>query len=198
MRVFVSIRPPAAVLDHLDAALDEVRTDAGRLLRWTDPEQLHMTLAFHPRLGEGAVEDHAASIARIADETAPFGLELTGAGEFSRRTLWVGVGGDTDALRSLMSADLLGDEERERRRAHLTVARVSATAVRGRGGRRRRHEEEPADLLLARAVRALAVYRGPAWTVDEIQLVTSHLGRGRSGGPLHEVLDAFPLTGGDR
>ena len=50
-------------------------------------------------------------------------------------------------------------------------------------------------MLLAEAVRALAVYRGPEWTADEVEVVASRLGEGRSGGPLHEVLATVPLRG---
>ena len=48
MRLFLAIRPPRAALDHLEPALDGVRDRAGRALCWTEPEQRHLTLAFHP------------------------------------------------------------------------------------------------------------------------------------------------------
>lgn len=121
-------------------------------------------------------------------------LQLSGAGMFSARTLWIGVGGATEALGALLGEELLEGESRERRRAHLTVARVSARAPRPR--RRRRGEEPPPDptqLLLAETVRALSVYRGPTWEVTELELIESQLGQGRSGGPRHEVLATLPL-----
>lgn len=43
------------------------------------------------------------------------------------------------------------------------------------------------------AVRALSVYRGPDWTAEAVEVVASHLGEGRSGGPAHEVLARVPL-----
>jgi 2'-5' RNA ligase len=49
------------------------------------------------------------------------------------------------------------------------------------------------DVLLGRAVRMLSVYRGPTWHVDQLELVASTVGQGRSGGPLHEVLGTVPL-----
>jgi len=42
-------------------------------------------------------------------------------------------------------------------------------------------------------VRALAVYEGPRWTVDELLLMSSQPGAGRGGGPLYEVIDRFAL-----
>lgn len=195
MRVFAALRPPPPVLEHLDAALEDVRAASGMSLRWSDPEQRHLTLAFRADLPAGAIEDAARELATVAALHAPLSLHLSGAGVFSGRTLWIGAGGDTEALGVLMAEPLLEGELRERRRAHLTVARVSARAPRP-PRRRRRGEPPPPDptqLLLAEAVRALSVYRGPTWQATELELVTSRLGQGRSGGPLHEVLAAVPL-----
>lgn len=195
MRVFCSIRPSADAVEHLDAALEPFRDRAGRSLRWGDPDQWHLTLAFAPHLADGAVEDALDQLASVAAAHEPLDLHLAGAGVFSGRTLWIGVGGDVDPLAALMRADLLGGQDRERRRAHLTVARVSARAPRSPRSRHRGAEvmPDPTELALAETVRALSVYRGPAWRVDEIALVSSRLGAGRSGGPLHEELGSVPL-----
>lgn len=212
MRVFAALRPPPEVLAPLEAALEEVRSGSGLSLRWVDPAQWHLTLAFRGDLPEGALPDTIARMAEIAAEHSPLALHLSGAGVFSGRTLWIGVGGQTSPLRALMGEPLLGDgtgEEfrgadrrpghagRERRRAHLTVARLSSRAP--RPPRRRRRGEPPAPdpthLLLAEATRALSVYRGPSWQAQEIELLLSHLGEGRSGGPRHERLAAAPLGG---
>lgn len=71
--------------------------------------------------------------------------------------------------------------QRDRRRAHVTLARA----------RSRRDGEEQ---LRTRA-EALAVYEGPTWTVTEAHLVLSELGQGRSGGPLYTTLAELPLSG---
>ena len=200
MRVFCSIRPSADAVEHLDAALDAVRDRAGRALHWGDPDQWHLTLAFAPQLPGGAVEDSFDHLAQVLSGHGPMDLHLAGAGVFAGRALWIGVGGDVDDLAALMREDLLGDQDRERRRAHLTVARVSARAPRPR---RRRYRGEPAqpdptELVLAEVVRAMSVYRGPAWEVREVELVSSRLGAGRSGGPLHETLGSVPLGANPR
>ncbi|WP_374927996.1 2'-5' RNA ligase family protein [Kytococcus sedentarius] len=207
MRLFVSLRPPDAVREHLAAALDDVRLGAGLSLRWGDPDQWHLTLAFHPDVPQGAVPGVLGGLTTLARAHEPLELQLSGAGSFSGRTLWMGVGGDVDRLRRLMAEDLLGvrpesaddhgrpgHEPHERRRAHLTVARVSARAP--RPPRRRRgvpRQPDPTQVLLADAVRALSVYRGPSWRATELELVISELGEGRSGGPLHEVVGTAPL-----
>lgn len=195
MRVFVALRPSPAALEHLDSALEDVRARTDRALRWGDPAQWHLTLAFRADLPGGALEDTARELARTAARHRPMPLELSGAGVFSARTLWIGVGGATEALGALLGEGLLEGEGRERRRAHLTVARVSARAPRS-PRRRRRGEQPPPDptqLVLAEAVRALSIYRGPTWEATELELLESRLGQGRSGGPRHEVLATVPL-----
>lgn len=198
MRLFAAIRPPEEVLDHLDSALDAVRDRAGRTLRFTDIEQQHLTLAFHPDVPDGALQDILDEMTQLAADHEPLDLHLAGAGEFSGRTLWIGAGGDVHRLERLLAEPWLGQSPRERRRAHLTVARVSARAPQGKRAPRQKgvpREAAPSAVLLAEAVHALSVYRGPAWTAREIELVASRLGEGRSGGPLHEVVGIVPIGG---
>lgn len=197
MRAFVSIRPSAAAREHLRTALDEIRISAGTWLRWGDAEQWHLTLAFRPDLAEGAMDETLEQLAAVASGHEPMDLHLSGAGAFSGRTLWIGVGGDVGPLGALLGEELLGGTGRQRRRAHLTVARVSARAPRPRRRRSRWRtpEPDPARVLLEDAVRALSVYRGPTWRAEELELVSSRLGAGRSGGPLHEVVAGVPLGG---
>lgn len=50
--------------------------------------------------------------------------------------------------------------------------------------------------LLHDVVHALSVYSGPSWTATEIELVSSRLGEGRSGGALHETVATIPFAPG--
>ncbi|MDN5726189.1 MAG: hypothetical protein L0G99_09705, partial [Propionibacteriales bacterium] len=94
-------------------------------------------------------------------------------------------GGSTRELTEVMARCDVADHDQHdrpvRRRAHLTVARSGA----------RSHEVD-----LGVLVRALSVYDGPEWTVDRLQLISSRLGEGPGGGPLHEVVDEFPFSAG--
>ncbi len=210
MRVFASLRPPSAVLDHLQHALDGVAPvplDAGPPpLRWVPPEQRHVTLAFYGEVPDGAVDDLAAALAEVAAAIPVMDVQLAGAGVFSGATLWMGVRATDDerALARLMAgAEGAGEgisrmEPRDRRRAHLTVARLSVRQQRDRADQRRRARRRgslppPPTVDLPAIGHALSVYRGPVWRAAEIELVQSHLGAGRSGGPLHEVLATQPL-----
>lgn len=139
MRLFASIRPPEEVREHLVTALRPIRDGHGPLLRWADPDQWHLTVAFYGERPDGSVEELAEHIAAAVattqfpapsspapdlDSAVPstsgssatdsdfagysasptLDLHLRGAGSFSGRTLWIGVGGDVDPLRRLMAA----------------------------------------------------------------------------------------------
>ena len=168
-------------------------------LRWGDPAQWHVTVAFYGEIAEGAVPGLTAALGEAVGSLQAPTLRLRGAGSFGGRNLWVGVAPEgPDDARSLsalletsaavgdvVGADLRADlERRDRRRAHLTLARVAAGA--------RRHARAPEELTAV--VRALAVYEGPRWRPDEVALVASELGAGRSGGPLHRVIAELPLA----
>ena len=56
MRMFVALVPPPAVLEHLEEFL-AVRREAGPELRWTLPEQWHLTLAFMPSVADRHLDD---------------------------------------------------------------------------------------------------------------------------------------------
>ena len=138
MRLFASIRPPEEVREHLVTALRPIRDGHGPLLRWADPDQWHLTVAFYGERPDGSVDELAEHIAAavattplpapsspapdldsavpstssssatdsdFADYSASpaLDLHLRGAGSFSGRTLWIGVGGDVGPLRRVMA-----------------------------------------------------------------------------------------------
>lgn len=206
MRLFASLHPDEAACGHLDLALAAVRAHepvlpgGAPLVRWTPRELWHLTVSFYGEVPDGAVPDLTTSLADVAARTAPLELSLRGAGVFDRRVLWVGVGGDTDALRTL-SAEAAGAAEdvgvrvdrRPRQRAHLTVARAGAGARqaerRARRGRAATQGPTVRDALEGPAA-ALAVYDGPRWTARSLALVESELGGTR---PVHRVVETLPL-----
>lgn len=183
IRVFAALFPSEAAREHLVLALRPIREQTPQEIRWTDPDNWHLTLAFYGDQPNdaAAVRDH---LAHVSVFYGPLDLHLAGAGAFEHRTLWAGVGGQTAALKDLMAECHLPDPAGSgsaplRNRAHLTI---------GRTGRRMRD-----PYLLGDVVHALAVYKGPSFIGDEICLVQSFLGEGRSGGPKYEVLERYPL-----
>lgn len=205
MRLFVSLTPPEHVLEHLDGALDSVRSmvppevGAGPpALRWVPEELRHITLAFYGEIPSGAVDDLVAVLEADLAARPPLDLRLRGSGVFSSRALWAGVQDQAPSSHSRRHgplADLMAAceqaghtagstiERQERRRAHLTLARARGRAGAGSAERLRLFAE------------ALAVYEGPTWTADQAQLMVSELGAGPGGGPRHQPLAVLPLTG---
>jgi len=154
VRLFVALRPPAQVLAHADAALAPVRA-AHPDLRWVPAERWHLTLAFYGDIPDDKVDGTVSMVERRLRGHAPCVLSFAGAGQFSRRALWLGVTGQVDVLRATARAVTF---ERRPYRPHLTVARL-------RGG-----------VDAAPAVESLTTYAGPVWTAGTVHLVRSRLG----------------------
>jgi 2'-5' RNA ligase len=205
MRLFTAVYPSPEASAHLDLALAAIGgpavADPGRGLRWVPPEQRHVTLSFHGEVPDGAVPDYVAALTAALAGTAAFEVALAGGGSFGGRTLWAGVADGVAGLRTLASAasDAAGEaglraEDRVGGRPHLTLARAGARAApppRSRGRRSARAGDDGTPLVAW--AHALAVYRGPAWTVGAVHVVTSVLGAGRSGGPLHDDVAVVSL-----
>lgn len=211
MRMFAAVWPPQDVLDHLDLALASVRGAPSGLssaVRWSARETWHLTVAFYGELPDGARPGLVADLAEVATGVEPYELGLRGAGVFSHRTLWVGVAGDLDSQRAVTRGCVEAGESagglldnRPRDRPHLTIGRVrpGSRPTRRRSSRPDRPGARPDaqamddEDVAAALVRALAVYEGPRWIVDELVLVSSRPGAGRGGGPLYERVETFPL-----
>ena len=196
-RLFAAMVPPEEVREHLAGALDRLpasREQGSSGLRWGEVGQWHVTLAFYGEVPEGAVPDLAANLGEAVGALAAPPLRLRGAGSFGGRNLWVGVASERPALLvALLRASAeaaravgpaLADElgRRDRRRGHLTLARVSGRARAGAQG------------ALSALVRGLSVYEGPPWRPGEVVVFSSRLGAGRGGGPLHERLAGLPFA----
>jgi 2'-5' RNA ligase len=87
-RLFVAIRPPRLVREHLLAAMGGVGG-----ARWQSDEQLHLTLRFIGEVDRRVAEDVDAALRSV--HQPPFEIALNGTGAFDRRgvpsALWAGV-----------------------------------------------------------------------------------------------------------
>lgn len=169
MRLFVAVWPPADVVASL-AALP--RPDVAGL-RWTSPEQWHVTLRF---LGEAGAEEAVAAFRAIeapGEVTAELGPVT---GRFGRRVLHVPVGGLGQLAAATVAATAgVGEPPPDRPFAgHLTLARA--------------RDRRGVDL---RPLSGVPV--GGRWPVEELTLVASRLG-GRSPAR-YEVVEILPLGG---
>jgi len=193
MRLFVAAYPPAEVCDHLERRLEDLQVTVaagqGVNTRLARRDNWHVTLVFLGEVPEQRSADVPEAIQRAVGgwRAAALGapeLRLAGGGRFGRgrfTILWVGLDGEREALGRL-SQHVRRELKRDRLpydtkpfKPHVTLAR-------------------PGDRLDRAAVEAdravLAGYRGPAWSVDTVELVRSHLGPK----PRYEHLAAWRLA----
>ena len=181
--MFVAVQPSEEAREHLDAFLAPRREAAG--FRWSVAEQWHLTLAFMADVPDRKLDDLVERLGRAAANRHPMTARFTGGGAFPNvgraRVLWLGVETDrveldrlaTGAKAAAARAGAAVDGQRVR--PHLTLARLG----------------RPAEV--SSWVRLLDTYDGPAWPVEEVELVASYLGQGPRRRPRHEVVESFPL-----
>jgi 2'-5' RNA ligase len=172
VRLFVALAPPRDVLADVGAALGPAR-ELQPDLRWIPVERWHLTLAFYGEVPDESLSGVIDMVERKLSRRPPSGpieLSFSGAGQFSRRALWVGVDGDVARLRALARSVTT---DRRPYRPHLTVARL-------RSGQD-----------ATRAAEALSSYAGPPWRADTVHLVRSFQGPK----PRYETVGSWPATG---
>ena len=187
MRCFVAIVPPEHVIEDLDEFCVSRRA-ALPDLRWTDPFQWHLTLAFLPDVADADLDDLSERLAEAASRRHLLGLRIAGGGVFPdairAKVLWAGV------------------ECSEEDRAELdrlsvgcrNAAVAAGTVVDGTG-----FTPHVTLARLGRPTNATGLlevfdtYRGPVWEAGNVRLVASHLGEGRGRRPRYEALAEFVL-----
>ncbi|AUW59203.1 RNA 2',3'-cyclic phosphodiesterase [Sphingobium sp. SCG-1] len=176
-RLFVALRPPAAVRQHLQEIMHGLPG-----ARWQDDDQLHITLRFIGDVDYNRANDIAAGLGRV---TAPaLTLSLKGVGAFGRRgradALWAGVT-PQDAItalhkkvdRACVSVGL--PPEGRAYLPHITLARFGRDAP-------------PLDAYLARN----AGLTSAAFTLSDFGLYESTLGH---EGAVYHLAERYPLNG---
>lgn len=174
MRLFVAVWPPPTVVEAVAAVTSALRTAGGPAvdqLRWTAPEQWHVTLRF---LGRADLD---AAVAAFGTIEPPAGVEAVlgpATGRFGRRVLHVPVGGLEALAEAVVRATAgVGEPPEDRVFAgHLTLARA-----RPRGG---------VDLSSMAGLPVEA-----RWPVEELTLVSSVSG---PGGARYGVVAARALA----
>jgi RNA 2',3'-cyclic 3'-phosphodiesterase len=182
MRLFVALVPPPEALADLDAAVGSARPGR-RDLRWTGPEDWHVTLAFLGEVTTPGADRLAPRLERAAARHRPLPLAFAGAGAFPAaaraRVLWCGLDGDRSALAAL-AASVAAAARRAGApppdagrpfRPHLTLARG-------------RSQADVRDLMTA-----LSPYRGPRWRAEHVDLIESRPG----GQPRYTTIGHWPL-----
>jgi 2'-5' RNA ligase len=148
-------------------------------LRWIDPQEWHLTLAFMGPIAESEIPRLIAALNDVASNHAPFAIPTGGLGAFpSRREvriLWYGLADRSRRLAELAIAVRIAVdcETASPFRAHLTLARA-------RGDR---------GVTLPATTWKVPMPAGTL-AVEELVLYRSHLGAGPAK---YEILAAVPL-----
>jgi 2'-5' RNA ligase len=183
-RLFLAVDLPASLADALADVQDDLRTAEG--LRFTDPEDAHLTLKFLGDTPSERVEDVETAVSTaLADAgVAPFEATVGGLGVFPSldyiSVVWVGVreGGDElvrlhEAIeRETVAAGF--DPESHDFTPHVTLARM---------------DDARGKAHVQRVVREGDPTIG-AFRVDEVRLKESTL---TEEGPVYETVARFPL-----
>lgn len=140
IRAFVAIELGGGAQRALADAIAALRAERIAALRPVRPEGVHLTLKFLGNIAPDTAPRIGQALADVAARHAPISLTLGNAGFFpagnaSRaRVLWVGIDGDTAALRELQRdmdaalATLDFPPDRQPFRPHLTLARLRHSA----------------------------------------------------------------------
>jgi RNA 2',3'-cyclic 3'-phosphodiesterase len=175
-RLFVALRPPRAVRQHL---IDAMQGVAGA--RWQDDDQLHLTLRYVGEVDRHRAEDVAAALGSV--HAAAVTARIAGAGLFARRdvphTLWARVepAGPITALHQAVNVVLQRAGIAPDARAfvpHITLARLNRSAG-------------PVAPFIARASDLVT----PDFVMDHVILYESELAR--DGARYHPVA-RYPLA----
>jgi 2'-5' RNA ligase len=188
LRLFVAIKITERLVEELQRLQSRLAArSADRLVRWTRPEQLHLTLRFLGNVESDRLGELKAALEAACQGSSPFGLGLKGLGCFppqgAPRVIWVGLVGELDrlgALQSRVEAACGGFGEPQQARPfspHLTLGRVKLRDRRGAAG-------------LARLIGETEVSKLGDWEADRVFLIHSILS---AQGASYRDLAEFPL-----
>jgi 2'-5' RNA ligase len=171
LRCFVALLLSPGVLEELQAVQRMLRRELESAVRWTQPDQMHLTLHFLGEVETGDIDALGLALERAATGFGALELSLQGLGVFPAqgrpRVIWVGLGGDVEALGRLHrgvveAAGQFGDHQESRDfHPHLTL------------GRPRPDSGMTHDL--PGILRSLPGPRPMSWRVRELTLMSSEL-----------------------
>jgi RNA 2',3'-cyclic 3'-phosphodiesterase len=133
-RTFIALDPGPAIRQRM-IALQENLARSGAEVKWTEPDNLHLTMLFLGEVDNRELMPVCRAVEDAACQLRPFELAIEGAGCFPNmrrpRIVWIGVGEGSSEVRALhasIEAPLLelGCYRREERQftPHVTLGRV--------------------------------------------------------------------------
>ena len=185
-RTFIAVELDRAIRERT-IAVQEALARAGADVKWTEPDNLHVTLLFLGEVDDRDLVPLCRCVSDCCTARPAFGMSVETVGCFPNprrpRVLWVGVGEGTQelcALHDALEPPLLelGCYRREERRytPHITLGRVKS--------------DWPTDKLSA-ALAKHAGWKGGSTTVRELHVMSSEL---TPKGPMYTVLSRAKLA----
>jgi 2'-5' RNA ligase len=190
LRLFIALAVPRNVQKEIGRAQSQLqRSSPPGAIRWTRPEQFHVTLTFLGDVPATQVEALKVSVSGVCAGFPAIHLSAHGIGFFPNiqrpRVVWVGAGDDKGQLAELHRQ--LDEEVRpfalaeksDRFSGHITLGRFKPG--------------HPAafDKLLARAEIHRQRHFGD-WEAGQMDVFRSEL---TSAGAMHSLFASFPLAG---
>jgi len=186
-RLFAAITIPEPVRNEMIAVQRELKPLALGDVRWTNAEQLHLTLKFLGSVPAASIAAVKNSLSEACAGTRPFSLRAKGIGFFPNerqpRVIWVGFENDENVLTDLqlrVARALTPFAEKPGSEKFLPHATL------GRFQKYRRHKTEK---LLPRAA-ALGGQVFGEWPVADVGLFRSELS---PDGARHTLVAVFPF-----
>jgi 2'-5' RNA ligase len=187
IRAFIAVEIDTGVRAAAEAVQQDLAR-AGVAVKWVEPDNLHLTLAFLGDVHDRSLPELFVAVGKVAKGEPPFAMTVAGLGAFpnSRRpkVVWGGIAGGTEELARLHATleDPLIDLGLYRREdrgytPHLTLGRVSG---------------EKAGQALSPLLPQYADWSGGTTAVSELVIYSSEL---RRDGPVYTALGRCPLRG---
>jgi RNA 2',3'-cyclic 3'-phosphodiesterase len=189
-RLFVAIPVPDAVREEILRVQRELQPLAPRgMIRWTKPEQFHLTLRFLGDVSSDRVAALQESVRTICSGASPLHLRAQDVGFFpnprSPRVIWIGITDGENRLvdlqRKIEAAvqPFTAEQGGERFAGHVTLGRFKQA-----GHLKIKALTDHAEAMKSRTL--------GEWTAREIEIIRSELS---PAGARHTLLAAFPLGG---
>jgi 2'-5' RNA ligase len=187
-RLFVAIFPPAEVAGSLQQAIARLaRNIPARAVRWTLPEQIHLTLHFLGSVTITSIPEIQSALAAACAGHRRYTVQVRGLGCFPDptrpRIIWAGLAGDlkpVETLKKSIDAALLALGYLGEERAfhpHLTIGRVDQLNSTGR--------RQVAEALAKEEARDFGL-----WPMKKVELMQSVLS---PRGAAYSALQSIPL-----
>jgi 2'-5' RNA ligase len=154
-RLFVAIFPPTHIVTSLQAAVAGLaKKIPARAVRWTRPEQVHLTLNFLGSVEVARIPEIESALCAACEGHQAHKVRVAGLGCFPNpirpRILWAGLAGDLRPLENLkksldarlLAAGCVGEDRPFH--PHLTIGRATDMNSAGRDSWRRLWREKRA------------------------------------------------------